>query len=541
MKAGNRSLRKRIANVRPRAWLKVFVVACAIGFFWYPKRMDRLYQAIPAGATLASCHNGLAREWKGLVNNETILEMLKGFGLLDAEELKNNSGIYQTIYWLTGRHTVAGFVPQASYGETRGYLAASSYVGWKAKIMELLWRIKWVPGLGRMQATPNGTRYLVFEDLLDLDGYQLFLGLDIEGGILVATLSRDPETVRELSQRILKSGKHDLLAAAYGGKEPWKVKSNAPHRLWVSERELLGDYGFVTAEVSTLREPDFSIFVSGAFEVPELEGVRRFGDYAGDAAPSADVPDSAATLLVAFDSGIMASLVRDAPSAESYVPPLGEGLGVAYLSGKPYSGRLVGLAYPALNAALPWSPRDDFRKWAAGWIRNLEAEAPDARIRSLSVSENGIDSFHVFSSHLDFLTQAQARDMAFMELRGGRLRLGSYYDSYHRQREDFAKAKGVRSLADSVAAWQREHPDAFLAIRMDMPAVAQEFAHFAGIARMVANMTPGVEGVGETVAQIQTTSWVLNALKPLGDVECIASAKDSGLKTFRITTKARRR
>lgn len=541
MASGNRGILRRIANVRQRTWLKVFALACLLWVFWYPKRMDSLYRAIPAGATIASYHKGLASEWKGLANNETIVEILKGFGVLDAEELKNESGIYQTIYWLTGRHTVAGFVPQESYGETRGYLAASSYVGWKAKIMELLWRIKWVPGLGRMQVTSNGTRYMVFEDLLDLDGYQLFLGLDIEDGILVATLSRDPETVRMLSQRIIKCGKHDLLAAAYGGTEPWKIKSNATHRLWASDRELLGDNGPVTAEVSTLREPDFSFFVSGKFFIPEFEGARRFGDYPRDAALCADVPDSAATLLVAFDSGMVSSLARDIPDAGRYVAPVGEGIGVAYLSGKPYSGRILGLAYPALNAAVPWREQEDFGQWAIKGIRELEAAAPEAKIRMLSIPESGMDSFRVFSSQLEVLGKVNARDMAFMELRGGVMRLGSYYDCYDLQRNDFAKHKGQRGIADTVMAWQREHPDAVLAVRMDMPAVAGEFAHFAGIAKMVANTMSGTEAVRETVAQINATSFVLNALKPLGDVECIASAKASGEKTLKISTSAKRR
>lgn len=541
MAAENRGYSRRIANVKRRTWLKVFVVACVLWTLWYPKRMDSLYRAIPAGATIASCHNGLAREWKGLVNNATIIESLKGFGVTDAEELRQESGIYQTIYWLTGRHTVAGFVPQESYGRTRGYLAASSYVGWKAKIMELLWRIKWVPGLGRMQATPNGTRYMVFEDLLDLDGYPLFLGLDIEDGILVATLSRDPETVRMLSRRIIQCGKHDRLAAAYGGTEPWKVPSNAPHRFWVSDGDLLGKNGPVTAALSTLTEPDFTVFASGAFSIPELEGVRCFGEFPRDAAPCADVPDSAATLLVAFDAGMAASLARDIPDAGRFVPPAGEGIGVAYLSGKPYSGRILGLAYPALNAALPWGVRDDFGKWAVGWMRALDAAAPEAKIRTLSISESGMDSFRVFSSQLEFLGKANARDMAFMELRGGVLRLGSYYDCYDLQRTDFAEHKGQRSIADTVIAWQRADPDAVLAIRMDMPAVAAEFAHFAGIAKMVANITPGSEEVREAVTEIKAASFTLNALKPLGDVECVASVKDSGEKTLRITTKAKRR
>ena len=101
----------KIMRMRQRTWLKLFVAACAIWLCWYPKRMDSLFMTLPTDATMASYHEGLASEWKALVNNDVVIQMLKGFGVEDADELRDNVGIYQTLYWLTGRHTVIGFVP----------------------------------------------------------------------------------------------------------------------------------------------------------------------------------------------------------------------------------------------------------------------------------------------------------------------------------------------------------------------------------------------------------------------------------------------
>ncbi len=528
---------KGIASVRQRTWLKVFVLCCVVWFFWYPKRMDSLYMAIPAGATVATYHDGLASEWKGLVNNETLLAVMKGFGLEDADKLKKKSGIYQTIYWLTGRHTVAGFVPQSYAGVVPkayqgmvpdGYLAAASYVGWKAKIMELLWRIKWVPGLGKLQATPNGTRYLLVEVPYEYGSFMM-LGLDMVDGVLIATFSRNPEDVCHLAERLQRFGPNDYPAVAFVGEKPWKTRSRAKHRIWFSEHQLLNGFDPFNVEVSSLRKSTFQVVVHGRLEADETTSLKSFADLKTFAVPGADIPDAAASVLLAVDASIIAK------DKDPFTPPAGEGLLIAYLSGKPYHGRLMGLAYPAVNVAMSGVENDAFGQWAYEFNHGMKRDFKEAGIKTNYKVDGPVSTLFISSSMLELLGKVATKDQAFAELREGFLSSGSHYGSYLKQRDAQRESKAP-SLANTVAAWQRAYPDAVAALRVDLPVAAEEFSHLGAIAKMAMSFTKSSNSA-QTMAIISGTSEALQALSPLGIVECIVFGGNSGLSELRISTK----
>lgn len=520
---------RAVVSIKQRTWLKVFVLACVVWFFWYPKRMDSLYMAIPAGATIATYHDGLASEWKGLVKNETLLAVLKGFGVEDADELKKNSGIYQTMYWLTGRHTVVGFVPKSFQKMIPdGSLAGASYVGWKAKIMELLWRIKWVPGLGKLQTTQNGTRYLVLEVSDEFGGF-LVLGLDIVDGVLIATLSKDPEDVCVLADRLHRFGPKDSAAMAFNGEKPWKTKTHAKHVMWIADSHLLNGTAPVKVEVSSLRNPTLKIVAKGRVESEWLNGVKSFGALKEFAVPCADVPDEAAAVLVAVDAALM-------PEGDQHnTPPAGDGLLVGYFSGKPYQGRLVGFAYPAANLAMPGTEADAFGEWAYELSDRLKRDFKDAGIKTTYKADKTGGTLFVFSSLLELMGRASQNDMAFAEFREGTLRVGTHYASYEKQRET-QRTGTVPSIADTVAAWQRAYPAAGAALRINLPVAAEEFAHLGAIAKLGMSLSGDINSV-QIMAQIKRISDTLNALSPLGIVECIALGDESGLSELRISTK----
>ncbi len=518
-----------VSSVRQHTWLKVFVLACVVWCFWYPKRMESLYMAIPAGATLGTYHNGLASEWKGLVNNETLVSVLKGFGLEEADELKNESGIYQTMFWLTGRHTVVGFVPQ-SYRNTipEGILAAASYVGWKAKFMEFLWRIKWIPGLGKLQTTPNGTRYLVFEASEEFGGF-LVLGLDIVDGVLIATLSKNAEDVCVMADRLYRFGPKDSAAIAFNGEKPWKTKFRAKHVVWISDTHLLNGIAPAKVEVSSLRDPTLNIVAMGKVESDWLREVKCFGALTAAAVPCADVPDAAAAVLVAGDAAILAQ--DDDPAA----PPAGNGMFVGYLSGKPYQARLMGLAYPAANLAMLGTGADAFGEWAYVFSDGLKRDFKDAGIKTNYKADKNGGTLWVFSSLLELMGKASQKDMAFAELRENILRFGSHYGSYEKQRTTQRDA-GDPSIADTVIAWQSAYPAAVAALRIDLPVAAEEFAHLGAIAKLGLSFSGGPDSV-QMMEQITVVSYALTALRPLGLVECIAIGDGSGVTELRIATK----
>ena len=332
----------KIWRMRQRTWLKLFGVACVIWLCWYPKRMDSLFMALPADATVATYHKGLASEWKDLVNNKVVIQMLKGFGVKEADDLRDNVGIYQTLYWLTGRHTVIGFVPQNQPGDLPGYLAGSSYVGWKAKPMEFLWRIKWVPGLGRLGVTSHGTRYLKFDDD-NLQEMGLVLGLDLVDGVLVATFSRDPETVCVMADRLRRFGPANSPAVAFGDERPWENLTCARHKIWITDAKLVGGGETVTAEMSPWGGRDFNLSIRGGLNVAGTDGTKCFRDFDAKTFPGGDVPDSAATLLLAFDAQRVSSLGGIAPPdrkalymGTAFLPIAIGHLGAGWVSGKPF-------------------------------------------------------------------------------------------------------------------------------------------------------------------------------------------------------------
>lgn len=499
--------------------------------------MDSLYMAIPAGATVATYHDGLASQWKGLVNNETLLAVMKGFGLEGAEKLKKKSGIYYTMYWLSGRHTVAGFVPQSYAGVVPqayqnlvpdGYLAAASYVGWKAKIMELLWRIKWVPGLGKLQVTPNGTRYLLVEVPYEYGSFMM-LGLDMVDGVLIATFSRNPEDVGFLADRLKRFGPNDFPALAFNGEKPWKTRSRAKHRIWFSEHQLLQGFEPFKVEVSSLREPAFKMVVHGRLETENLPSLKNFGDLKTFALPNTDIPAVAAPVLLAVDASVIAN------DHVPYPPLAGDGLLIGYLSAKPYHGRLIGLAYPAVNVVMPGVENNAFGEWAYEFSDGMKRKFSNAEIKTSYKTDGPVSTLYVTSSILEFFGKVSTKDQAFAEVRDGALRLGSHYGSSAKQRAAQREGKAP-SLADTISEWQRAYPDAVAALRVDLPVAAEEFSHLGAIAKMASSLVRN-SNTAQTIAIISATSEALKALSPLGIFECIAIGGESGVSELRISTK----
>ncbi len=101
------------------------------------------------------------------------------------------------------------------------------------------------------------------------------------------------------------------------------------------------------------------------------------------------------------------------------------------------------------------------------------------------------------------------------------------------------RAPGTASLADTVAAWQRAHPAALAALRIDLPVAAEEFAHLGALAKLAMSFGGGADSA-QVIARITAASRALNALGPLGTVECIAIGDESGVTELRVGTKRSR-
>ncbi|MCL1910574.1 MAG: hypothetical protein FWG05_06545, partial [Kiritimatiellaeota bacterium] len=180
----------------------VFFAALAIlfSFFYYPKRERELFLTLPDNTVVAMRAHNLAFEYRALAHNHVVTGILERAGV-DSRDIgsfqKNAStGVFWTLLGLTGEDSVVGYVPAAGFGNDvlPGYLAGASYTGWRARFIELLWRLKWCPGLGKLGVTSRGTRYLEFDTAPGFENLR-YLGLDIHKGTLFATYSDDPDDV----------------------------------------------------------------------------------------------------------------------------------------------------------------------------------------------------------------------------------------------------------------------------------------------------------------------------------------------------------
>ena len=233
--ASKRRRRRRIALAA--------AVLFALLLSWRPCHPELLFQAVPDDAFLASHHRGVSAEWHALARHPMVISALRSAGVEDADELADEDGFQQTLRWLTGPRTVFGLslddggspfsLLEAEDGDAalrRLRLSGASYVGWKRRPMELLWRIRYVPGLGPLHVTDNGTRYLVFRHSKTMKRVGLVLSLDMYQGNLLAVLSTDPNAVNGLVAR-LQSGA--ALAPVFP-EEPWQCPDPAArHDLFV--------------------------------------------------------------------------------------------------------------------------------------------------------------------------------------------------------------------------------------------------------------------------------------------------------------------
>jgi hypothetical protein len=73
------------------------------------------------------------------------------------------------------------------------------------------------------------------------------------------------------------------------------------------------------------------------------------------------------------------------------------------------------------------------------------------------------------------------------------------------------------------------------ALRINLPMAAEEFAHLGAIAKLGISFSGNIDSV-QMMEQINTLSQTLNALRPLGIMECIAIGDESGVTELRIST-----
>ena len=109
------------------ALLIAFVILFVGWMAYVPYDPERVFEAIPATATLVSVHRGLAAEWPALVRNPAITNLLGAAGVKadDVSKLATDSETFSWIRKLAGRDTVFAYVPSLGYQDRPGWVFAS--------------------------------------------------------------------------------------------------------------------------------------------------------------------------------------------------------------------------------------------------------------------------------------------------------------------------------------------------------------------------------------------------------------------------------
>ena len=462
------------------------LAALALWFFWYPADRRELYVAMPDGAVAAAYVRGVASEEAALYSHPVFDAACEALGLDADRARRHNEGVYWTLYWLAGEHGVAALVPaeKACGDDVDFYLAAASYVGWKARALEFLWRIKQVPFLGPLKTTAKGTRYMEFPHADELYDRGIVLGLDIVDGVLVAVLATDPDRVAELAERVRDAKKTPLapVFAAAGSSEPWREKPPLRHRVWSAG---VPEFGVPRArfEVGSLRGPGAELH-GELFDVPNpWAGAAAFSDRQPIGPGVADETVEGTAVFAAGDVSPLLPWLGDA------VPDARPGLGWAWLADEPYTGLAAVLPVPSAGVAFPVEDSFDAEDWwAAAWPRVAEAGA-DLKPRQRA----GADGARLVWSKQLALFGGEAPDAAcafFAPLpdRPGkprRVALGSSYGAWRAMRE-----AGGATFESQVASWIRGRapdpgaPDAALAARIDFDRVDEILLRASGVANL---------------------------------------------------------
>ena len=509
--APSRRRRRRVALVAAALF--------ALLFSWRPCHPELLFQAIPDDVFLASHHRGVSSEWHALARHPMVIAALRAAGVEDAEELAEEDGFQQTLFWLTGPRTVLGLslddggsplslldVEDGDEALRRLRLSGASYVGWKRRPMELLWRIRYVPGLGPLHVTENGTRYLVFRHSKTMKRLGLVLSLDMFEGNLVAALSTDPNAVNALTDR-LRAG---APLASIFPEAPWQCPDpDARHDLFLripSLAELAEPSGLLApgeeeAEARTTRlqirsfrdRSSLALAAQLPFDAPAP---------AGPPPTIGPLPRDAEIARVA----VCGEWLRAVPGL---VDPAGPTPGGAVVSlyGEPFPSTLCGFQVPGLLAV---APADGLRPEA--WLAELlesTSDKPGHRAVLLEASDGvrRVNLKPLFGKHSPIRPHTEESPFLMAPAApGGVCVAGTCLASYTALR-----AAGVPPAAPSDDAG----PGVLATGELDLPRVAASLGSINALLRLAAGFVADLAPLRPVLDDVSTALKTISTLGTL--------------------------
>ncbi len=348
-------------NARPlRIGIAIFAFVILFWLGFVPERRDRVFRAMPENSVFVSEHLDLPRVWRNRFDNPLLVQTLAGAGVHRVEDWASDTNIVWIVRLVSGRRSLIGWSPSLGPSATPCWTGAS-WAGFRGPLLRAMLFVRWVPGLGRLQTTARGTRYLDTASKKEKARGEtgLKLGFYLRENILLATLGDDPDAVRALDWRLTRDA--PLAPVFANDPAPWLKTGSAPHRAWVSPAASPITLPFlsqpVEARIDTFENDRIGLDLTVPFDA---RPANRDRPTLANRCTAADAlaSDAAAALLLLPASTVRAAVQDRIPALALFrAPPPPDEDAALYLTTQPLGGRVFGLAVPAATLLYP-GPND---------------------------------------------------------------------------------------------------------------------------------------------------------------------------------------
>ena len=309
------------------------------------------YRVMPESAVVASDHFDVRGRWRDVVVIPAVSNALAAAGV-DAAEFRDEPGWRILIPLTTGKNTVLAVTPE--YGaDGEPVLWGASFAGWRRLVLRFLLATRWIPGLGRLDVAPGGSRYLQLGSKRHPSDWKV--GFAMRDNVLLAALSTDGDAVRELERR---ADEKAPLATVFGEETPWTNLEKRLHRFWIggpAVESVLGESPF-TVWIYQLDNDHFS-FGARLPRPAWLNDYLAEGDHLTGKNTKADALAADSAFLRVHLPGQAAARCLNGflyPNGGAPKPPKdASGDAVIYLTAPPYNGSFFGVRTPAVTALCP--------------------------------------------------------------------------------------------------------------------------------------------------------------------------------------------
>jgi hypothetical protein len=329
-------------------------IAAAVGWgFYFPFSEARLYRGAAPHAALVSEHDRLAERWPDLLANPQLTGVIKAVaGEENPDEaaaildLLGREDVARLIALLGKERVVLSYVPQVAQ---RGFpcWTLSAWVGGTTQLLRWGWLDKM---LGDLEPALRARSIKAWQQPLRLDGQAYHLGMVAFEGVVSLTLSRDPNAVIWMANRLLSDAP---ICSVNALSRPTPVATKSPDRIalqpgHINRRRALS--GNLRADVTTLDAHGFDLTLAWRHDLPTAAlTTATFPALPIPASmPAALACTSVRNLSATLDHWLApdaAALVRPLLTLAHSNSPVGVALGTAA-----YSGRLMRVRTPSLLA-----------------------------------------------------------------------------------------------------------------------------------------------------------------------------------------------